>query len=151
MSNKTKDDIDGFFLNVEVEEKSDCWCWRGYVDRNGYGLVKVKHSDGGRSNTTAHRFLWQAILGPLDRALELDHLCRNRACVNLEHLEPVTHAENVRRGSAATKTHCKWGHSLADAYRLKPPNGAVWRDCRTCNRICKRRYKERLKLREARA
>ena len=71
-----------------------CWVWRDGRTRLGYGKIK---RDG--VNLLAHRFAWTREHGPIPKGLELDHLCRVRACVNPEHLELVTHAENVRRGA----------------------------------------------------
>ena len=69
-----------------------CWPWRGQVNRGGYGVARYK-----RRTTTAHRAIYRILVGPIPDGLELDHLCRNRLCVNPAHLEPVTHLENVRR------------------------------------------------------
>lgn len=77
--------------------ETPCWVWTGNFQTHGYGTITV---DG--KGRVAHRFRWEKVNGPVPDGLELDHLCRNRACVNLDHLEPVTHAENVRRG-ACTK------------------------------------------------
>lgn len=71
----------------------DCWLWRG-AKTNGYGFVQRK-----RKRTTAHRWVWEHINGPVPRGLEIDHLCHVRACVNPDHLEPVTHQENALRAA----------------------------------------------------
>lgn len=72
----------------------DCWEWIGTRYGNGYGQAAI--GDGGRINQ-AHRVVYEALVGPIPEGLELDHLCRNPSCVNPDHLEPVTHAENMRR------------------------------------------------------
>jgi len=68
-----------------------CQIWTGYIDPGGYGRVH-----GG----LAHKAIYEAEHGPVPDGLELDHLCRNKACVNPNHLEAVTHLVNVRRGQA---------------------------------------------------
>ena len=105
-----------------------CWISTYVPGRDGYAMVTT---DG--RHAPAHRCSYEHFIGPIPDGLELDHLCRVRACVNPLHLEPVTRAENLRRGMSpaaiAVRTNmCKRGHSLDDAY-LK--NGG--RACRTCS------------------
>jgi hypothetical protein len=79
--------------------KTPCHLWLGSFNQHGYGLMKV-----GRSSRAAHKVYWEREHGPVPDGLELDHLCKVRGCVRLDHLEPVTHTENVRRSDLAKVT-----------------------------------------------
>jgi hypothetical protein len=83
-----------------VDEATGCWEWQWAKNRGGYGHTRA--TDG--RSIPAHRKMWEAVNGPVPEGLELDHLCRNRSCVNPAHLEPVTRGENARRGARAKLT-----------------------------------------------
>lgn len=112
---------------------NDCWEWTGPLNTRGYAMLHV----GGQSYRAA-RFVYEHVVGSIPEGLELDHLCRTRCCVNPEHLEPVTHQENIRRAQAV-KTHCPQGHSYSGqnlvVYQTR-------RYCRECGIFYKKRYKE---------
>lgn len=74
----------------------DCWLWTGAKTGDDYGVI----IEGGRK-VGAHRWLYERLVGPVPEGLDLDHLCRRHDCVNPDHLEPVTHQENIRRGDLA--------------------------------------------------
>ena len=98
----------------------------------------------------AHRVAYELQVGPIPVGLQLDHLCRVRSCVNPAHLEPVTSAENTRRGLRAMKTHCPQGHPYAGENLLIRPTGQ--RRCRTCHLAGKRAgYLKRIKKAESRS
>lgn len=75
------------------EPNTGCWLYTN-VFNNGYGQIQINGRD-----TLAHRTAYEYFKGPIPEGLELDHLCRTKACVNPDHLEPVTRSENVRRGT----------------------------------------------------
>ena len=133
----------------KVEKSADCWTWLGARDTHGYGRVYVETLPDGRKRLApAHRVAYSLVKGPIPDGLDLDHLCRNPACVRPDHLEPVTHRENIMRGNfggdSATRaawTHCKHGHEFTDENTLQTPAG---RNCRTCRRAQERaRYHAR--------
>jgi len=113
-----------------------CWGWKGRYNRNGYGVF--------RRNILAHRYAYILWRGEIPSGLTLDHLCRNRGCVNPDHLEVVTQVENVMRGISpaafnAKKTHCKRDHLFDEKNTYFFANG--WRACRTCDREKKARIR----------
>lgn len=79
---------------VEAGYATPCWLWRGSVSHNGYARVM---RDG--KCQCAHKYFWQVVNGPLAKGHNLDHLCRNRNCIRLDHLEDVTALQNALRGS----------------------------------------------------
>lgn len=118
-----------------------CWEWQKQRDRDGYGHFKM----GGR-DWLAHRAAYTTFVGPIPAGLTIDHLCRNTACVNPAHLEPVTNRENILRGDgvtarAARSTHCPKGHAYDDANTWRCKRG--YRHCRACLRASNRIYDRR--------
>ena len=110
-----------------------CWVWTGHIDKCGYGKC---------STGLAHRESYKAFVGSIPAGHEIDHKCKVRCCVNPDHLEPVTHAENVARGDYKTnhrnrtKTHCIRGHARYEGANLivETSNGMTMRKCRECRR-----------------
>lgn len=130
---------------AKVDKTGTCWLWTRGTDSKGYGKFQAGSSRAEARSVLAHIYAYEDLIGSVPEGLELDHLCRNPACVRPDHLEPVTHAENVRRGrwgehnrQKLVQTHCLRGHSLADA-RV---NSRGTRQCRTChNEAEARRYR----------
>lgn len=116
-----------FQRKVRVAD-SGCWEWQGTLYPNGYG----RFYDHGNHGVRAHRWAYEAWVGPIPKGLVMDHLCRNRDCVNPLHLEPVTAKTNTNRGRRynAEKTHCKNGHEFDEVNTYKYGNS---RQCRQCH------------------
>ena len=116
--------------------QDDCWTWHGSTNGVGYGRFTPKSP----TLVYSHRYAYETMVGPIPQGLELDHLCRNRACVNPSHLEPVTHRENTVRGLAPSinrarmlaKTHCRHGHPWDAENTIYTTRQ---RKCRACLRV----------------
>jgi hypothetical protein len=128
-----------------TEVTDGCWNWTGNVSKHGYGVMRCK----GLSSYMVHRYSYELLRGPIPQGLVLDHLCRNRRCVNPEHLEIVTSVENVMRGEGfapknAAKTHCDKGHEFTPENTYIRTRVQGGRECRACIRIkSARRYRKK--------
>ncbi len=104
----------------------NCWGWRGVSWKTtGYSRVNAEN----RSHQ-AHRVGYEHFVGPIPDGYDLDHLCMNKWCVRPTHLDPVSHAENIRRWAEQTITHCPRGHPYTAENLVK---GGPHRRCLTCN------------------
>lgn len=134
-----------------VHKTSGCWMWTGRTGRGGYGIFSASHEKA----VLAHRRSFELVKGLIPEGLTLDHLCRNRLCVNPDHLEPVSLSENNRRSTSPSalnsrKNHCKHGHEFTPENTHICTNGG--RLCKECSRINRRKYRarhlERLRIEE---
>ncbi len=140
---------DSFWGRVGYNDPSGCWVWKGHVTPYGYGRVTF---NGIRKQ--AHCWSWYLHnLPEVRKGLTLDHLCRNRACVNPDHLEIVSMRVNMLRGvsqlaNQARQTHCLRGHEFTPENTKPRPNKyGVARECRECIKIRSRISSDKRSLR----
>ena len=123
-------DVERFWSHVE-RDGDGCWPWKLALSADGYGRF---YADA--SKFLSHRVAYEISVGLIPPGLVIDHLCRNRACANPAHMEPVTRYENsVVRGTGPSsvnlrKTHCKWGHPFEGYNLIVRRDGG--RFCRAC-------------------
>lgn len=134
-------------------EITDSGCWEVFPRHRrkiGYGVFSVRRAVNDWRGFHAHIVTYELLVGPVPDGLELDHLCRNRACCNPAHMEPVTHRENILRGVGfvprqIATTHCPRGHAYDEENTRITPKGG--RKCRACHRAWERaRYRARRRM-----
>ena len=123
-----------FWSRVKITE-SGCWEWTGGKDQDGYCIFDSDFGSKFKS-VRGHRWVYEKFVAKIPKEKQIDHLCRNRCCVNPLHMEPVTSKVNTHRGFGLCginnrKTHCVHGHELAGSnLYIAPKTG--WRQCKTC-------------------
>jgi hypothetical protein len=136
-----------FWTRVAVDRVGNCWIWTGNINTLGYSVF---WSNG--AGVLGHRHAYLSLVGQHAPGLQLDHLCRRRHCVNPAHLEPVTIAENVRRGLAplvngrnqSDKTRCPAGHPYDEENTINVKTKAGYgRGCKECRRVHSRNWHRR--------
>lgn len=144
-------DVARFYEKIHIDKSSECWNWKGKPSSDGYGRMGIDYKV-----YLAHRVSYVLKYGEPPPHMVIDHVCRNRICINPDHLEVVSLEENIRRGvgpermressdAKAQRTHCKNGHpfsgynlSLNDRQRL----------CKTCHRQWQKDFRARKKAKE---
>ena len=133
---------DRFWDKCCTQDESGCWLWTGARFKAGYAGIRW-----GGAAKYGHRVAYEVLVGEVPAGLELDHLCRTPACVNPDHLEPVSHRENLARADHsnqgrdhAEKTHCPSGHPYSGDNLYVSRKG---RQCKTCIRKHKKAYRIR--------
>ena len=134
---------DALALRIEIQADG-CWVWQSATTQKGYGTFKWRSTC-----KSVHRWVWLLTVGPVPEGLEFDHLCRVRACCNPDHLELVTHAENMARAKCragtdnhnGAKTHCPQGHEYAVHGRVHKGR----RYCVPCNIATSRQWRAKRK------
>jgi len=133
-----------------VRKENECWVWTGIINEEGYGKISM----GRNRIRSAHRESYKAFVGEIPEGKEIDHLCRNRACVNPNHLEAVSHRENVKRGKLGETTKkrqlekrfCRNGHEYSEENtyidpRIYGTQKSPSRHCRICKRIAFKKWR----------
>lgn len=130
----------------KVNKTNSCWVWTAGLNSNngkGYGQFYLNGK-----KVKSHRLSYEITIGKIPDGMVLDHLCRNRQCVNPDHLEPVTNRENVLRGDTHSsghnraKTHCPSGHEYSEENTRLSKSG--YRKCKTCHRLWEAERRKRV-------
>jgi len=136
------DDVWNRFV-LKIDVTSNCWNWKAGKGAQGYGSLRV--TDKYSTMIKAHRMSYEFFVGKIPKDKVIDHLCRNRSCVNPEHLEVVSSRENTLRGETlaskeAKQTSCIRGHELKGNNLAFRTDGK--RACKTCNVNYCRKYRQ---------
>lgn len=137
-------EVDRFF--AKVQQEGDCWVWTACKDGSGYGMFSNSAGRGKKWTERSHRWSYSYFRSEIPAGLEIDHLCRNRGCVNPWHMEPVTPLVNWERGISpwrlnGLKDQCHLGHPFTPDNTYHHPSGS--RVCRRCSAMHREAYEER--------
>lgn len=132
-----------FHGKYAIDPETGCWNWTGYVAEHGYGTIGETVAPGRSRSLYAHRISYEIHKGPIPEGLVVDHMCNNRRCVNPDHLQAITHRENVLRSPHPLFARrrvglCIRGHDMTDPTNvyIRPDNGRKM--CKACTRIRQR-------------
>lgn len=150
-----------FIRNIVINDNC-CWNWQASLDQHGYGQY---HAD--KPHGRAHVFSYNLFKGDVPEGMHVHHKCRNRRCVNPDHLVVVGKSEHARMHALeglmqadgkkfyevnhnSMKTHCSNGHPYSgDNLRVYIHNGKEWRQCRECRRRINREGQQRRRQKES--
>ena len=135
-----------FWAKVEMLPGGQCWKWLGQRDAGGYGRICLKRNGKWRMGA-AHRTAYEMLIGDIPNGMHIDHLCRNRACVRPDHLEPVGQAENNRRGQSPMAIAARNGTCMRGLHVMSGDNVRAHRNgkrqCVACLLAWQAAYREK--------
>lgn len=133
----TARELERFRAKVAPTDDADaCIVWTGSTT-NGYGYMRFRGTP-----QTAHRIAYEHFVGPIGEGLVVDHLCRNRSCVNVRHMELVTNRENILRGESPAAKYAR-SDRCVNGHEWSPENTGIYKGARRC-RSCARERMARL-------
>lgn len=148
MANPSPEDLLQRILAKTVEGASGCLIYTGALNK-GYGTGSYYGDDKKQKMYVTHRVVWEVLRGPIPESMTIDHLCFNRACQNVYHMDLKTRGDNSRAAAHRNptvihnraKTHCPKGHPYDEENTYSPPSGG--RYCRTCGRAATKEWREK--------
>lgn len=137
------DNVEKILARIAIN--GECWEWSGCITTSGYGTIRINNGESSKMYQS-HRVMYSIFKKDIDDGIVIDHICKNRKCVNPEHLREVTMAFNCTENSDSphakhkAKTHCVRGHEFSKENTLILKNG---RKCKECSRINLKNYRSR--------